>query len=157
LEVPNEEEEESYFIPLVEELEEEIYFIPLIEELEEEVENPIEGPYIRSKSSTMEGEGEVEVHNLNREFRVGGEIGNGRRGRVGGRGGGGGRGGRGEPKPFGFPILDEDTIVTMKNISPSILPNFHGVSHEDPKTFLFEFEVLCRSYDYLFDSQKLKY
>jgi len=44
----------------------------------------------------------------------------------------------------------------MKNISPSILPNFHGVRHEDLETFLFEFEVLCRSYDYLLDSQKLK-
>ena len=27
---------------------------------------------------------------------------------------------------------------------------------EDPKTFLFEFEVLYRTYDYLEDSQKLK-
>lgn len=44
----------------------------------------------------------------------------------------------------------------MKNISPFILPNFHGLRNEDPKTFLFEFEVLCRSYDYLLDTQKLK-
>ena len=43
----------------------------------------------------------------------------------------------------------------MKNISPSILPNFHGLKSEDPETFLFEFEVLCRSYYYLQDSQKL--
>lgn len=27
---------------------------------------------------------------------------------------------------------------------------------EDTKTFLFEFEVLCRSYDYLLDTQKFK-
>ena len=44
----------------------------------------------------------------------------------------------------------------MKNISPSILPNFHGLRNGDPKTFLFEFEVLYRSYDYLLDTQKLK-
>ena len=46
--------------------------------------------------------------------------------------------------------------MTRKNISPSILPNFHGLRSEDPETFLFEFEVLCRSYDYLHDAQKLK-
>ena len=44
----------------------------------------------------------------------------------------------------------------MKNISPCILPNFHGIRSEDPETFLFEFEILCRSYDYLHDAQKLK-
>ena len=44
----------------------------------------------------------------------------------------------------------------MKNISPSILPSFHGLRNEDPETFLFEFEVVCRTYDYLKDSQKLK-
>lgn len=52
--------------------------------------------------------------------------------------------------------MDEDITVTLKNISPSILPNFHGLRNEDPETFLFEFEVLCRSYDYLQYSQKLK-
>lgn len=61
-----------------------------------------------------------------------------------------------DPKPFGFPILDEDMKTTMKNISPFILPNFHGLRSEDPETVLFEFEVLCRSYDYLLDPQKLK-
>lgn len=44
----------------------------------------------------------------------------------------------------------------MKNISPSILPNFHGKINEDLETFLFKFEVLCRLYDYLHDAQKLK-
>ena len=52
-----------------------------------------------------------------------------------------------------FPSLMK---ITMKNISPSILPDFHGLRNEDPETFLFEFEVLCRSYDYLLDTQKLK-
>jgi len=44
----------------------------------------------------------------------------------------------------------------MQYISPSILPNFHGLRTKDPKRFIFEFEVLCRSYDYLLDSKKLK-
>ncbi len=44
----------------------------------------------------------------------------------------------------------------MKNISPYVLPNFHGLRNEDPETFLFEFEVVCRTYDYLEDAQKLK-
>ena len=65
-------------------------------------------------------------------------------------------GGRGNKYPFGFPIFDEDATLTTKNISPSILPNFHGKRHEDPETFLFEFEVLCKSYDYLHDAQKFK-
>ena len=45
----------------------------------------------------------------------------------------------------------------MKNISPSILPNFHGLRIEDVETILFEFEVFCRSYDYGPDTQKLKF
>ena len=44
----------------------------------------------------------------------------------------------------------------MKNISPSVLPNFYGLRSENCETFLFEFEVLCRSYDYLHDAQKFK-
>lgn len=61
-------------------------------------------------------------------------IGGGRGGNIGG-GRGGGRGRevrRGYPKTFGFPILDEDTIAIIKNISPSILPNFHEIRSEDP-------------------------
>ena len=57
---------------------------------------------------------------------------------------------------FGFPIVDEETHTTMKNISPSVLPNFYALRSEDPETFLFEFEVVCRTYDYMEDSQKLK-
>jgi len=44
----------------------------------------------------------------------------------------------------------------MKNISPSTLPHFHGLTTEDPDTFLFEFFVICRTYDYTDDEQKLK-
>ena len=44
----------------------------------------------------------------------------------------------------------------MKNIPPSSLPTFYGKSNEDPNTFLFEFDILCRSYNYLQDAYKLK-
>ena len=46
--------------------------------------------------------------------------------------------------------------VTMKNIPPSSLPTFYGKSNEDPDTFLFKFDILCRSYNYLQDAHKLK-
>lgn len=46
--------------------------------------------------------------------------------------------------------------VQMKKISTSTLPNFHGLIGEDPDTFLFEFHVLCCSYDYSTYAQKLK-
>ena len=44
----------------------------------------------------------------------------------------------------------------MKNINPSILPTFHGMSTEDPNAFLFKFDILCRSYNYVNDARKLK-
>jgi len=44
----------------------------------------------------------------------------------------------------------------MKNISPSALPHFHGLTNGDPDTFLFEFVVFFRTYDYAEDEQKLK-
>ena len=50
---------------------------------------------------------------------------------------------------FGFPILDTMQDVTMKNIPPSSLPTFFGKINEDPDTFLFKFDILCRSYNYL--------
>jgi hypothetical protein len=57
---------------------------------------------------------------------------------------------------FGFPILDVVQNVTMKNIPLSALPTFHGKHSEDPDVFLFEFDILCRSYNYLQDAHKLK-
>ena len=56
----------------------------------------------------------------------------------------------------GFPIVDEETSATMKNILPSFLPKLYGLKTEYHETFLFEFEFLCRTYDYLQDAQKLK-
>ena len=44
----------------------------------------------------------------------------------------------------------------MKNIPPSSLPTFYGKSNKDPDTFLFKFDILCRSYNYLQDAHKLK-
>ena len=57
---------------------------------------------------------------------------------------------------FGFTILDLAQNTNMKNINPSILPTFHGMSTEDPDAFLFEFDILCRSYNYINDAKKLK-
>lgn len=47
----------------------------------------------------------------------------------------------------GFPIVDPDTQVQMKNISPSNLPHLYSKVHEDPESFLFEFDILCRICD----------
>ena len=44
----------------------------------------------------------------------------------------------------------------MKNIPHLALLIFYGMSSDDPKTFLFEFYVLCISYDYITDQQKMK-
>ena len=55
-----------------------------------------------------------------------------------------------------FPIRTTPGNYPMKNIPLSALPNFHGLSSEDPYEFLFEFDILYRSYDYVSDIQKLK-
>ena len=57
---------------------------------------------------------------------------------------------------FGFPILDLAQNTNMKNINPSILPTFHGMSTEDLDAFLFKFDILCRSYNYINDAHILK-
>ena len=44
----------------------------------------------------------------------------------------------------------------MKNILPFILPNFYGTSIEDPDAFIFEFDILCQTYGYTDDTQKLR-
>jgi hypothetical protein len=43
----------------------------------------------------------------------------------------------------------------MKNIPPYVLPEFHGVASEDHDAFLFEFDILCRTYVYTDDAHKL--
>ena len=42
-----------------------------------------------------------------------------------------------------FPIRETNGDIKMKNISPSTLPHFHGLTTEDPDAFLFEFVVIC--------------
>jgi len=61
---------------------------------------------------------------------------------------------------FGFPTLDTREIlgeeVKMKNIPPFVLPNFYGISIEDLDSFMFEFDILCRTYGYTYDTHKLR-
>ena len=61
-----------------------------------------------------------------------------------------------EEDPLGFPIQDIGGSVHMKNIPLYFLPKFHGLRLEDPETFIFEFEIVCRSYSYLLETQKLR-
>lgn len=61
-----------------------------------------------------------------------------------------------EQSTFGFPIVNSEDNVQMKNISPSTLLQFHGKVYEDPYSFLFKFDILCWSYDYSSDAQKVK-
>ena len=44
----------------------------------------------------------------------------------------------------------------MNNISHLVLPHIHGKSTKGLDEFLFEFYILCRSYDYTSSDQKLK-
>ena len=57
---------------------------------------------------------------------------------------------------FEFPIVVTRDEAPMKNIPLSSLPSFQGMAVEDPNTFFFEFDVLCRGYEYTSDAQKLK-
>jgi hypothetical protein len=50
---------------------------------------------------------------------------------------------------FGYPILDTTPNVNMKNIPLSGIPTFYGKRIEHLNTFLFEFDIMCRSYNYL--------
>ena len=51
-----------------------------------------------------------------------------------------------------FPIQKLEGTSPMKNISPLMLPRFHGKAVEDPNEFIFEFDILCWSYDYIIDA-----
>jgi len=64
--------------------------------------------------------------------------------------------GNGERIEDTFPIRKTNGDTKMKNISPSALPHFHGLTTEDPDTFLFEFVVIFQTYDYAEDEKKLK-
>ena len=63
-----------------------------------------------------------------------------------------------EESTFKFPIQEpqEDEEIKMKNIPPSVLPNFYGMASEDPDSFLFEFDIVCRTYGYTDDAHRLR-
>jgi hypothetical protein len=61
-----------------------------------------------------------------------------------------------ETDTFGFPILGITRDVSMNNIPFSSLPDFQGMPTEGPDSFLFEFSILCRSYNYTDSAKKLK-
>ena len=56
-----------------------------------------------------------------------------------------------------FPIWETTGEAGMKNISPNSLPHFHGLASKDPNIFMFDFVVVCRTYDYTYDEQKLNF
>jgi hypothetical protein len=64
--------------------------------------------------------------------------------------------GNNETKTFGFLILDITRNITMRNIMMSSLPHFHGMSFDDPNSFLFEFDILCKSCNYTDNAKKMK-
>ncbi len=55
-----------------------------------------------------------------------------------------------------YPVVDSAANVPMKAIPLQHILTFHGLTSEDPDAFLFEFDVLCRGYDYTTDPQNLK-
>lgn len=57
---------------------------------------------------------------------------------------------------FIFLILESGEETKMKNIPHSVLPIFHGLSKGDLDTFLFEFDVLYRSYEFVMGDQKFR-
>jgi len=50
-----------------------------------------------------------------------------------------------------YPIVDIVENAPMKAIPLQHIPTFHGLTSEDPDAFLFEFDVLCRGYEYTTD------
>jgi len=55
-----------------------------------------------------------------------------------------------------FLIRETNGDARMKNKIPSALPHYHSLRLKDPDNFLFEFVVICKTYDYTSNDQKLK-
>lgn len=55
-----------------------------------------------------------------------------------------------------YSIFDPQANPPMKAIPLHNLPNFYGIPSEDPDTFLVEFDILCRIYDYTTYPKKMK-
>jgi hypothetical protein len=53
-------------------------------------------------------------------------------------------------------IVDPIANAPMKETPLQNPPTFHGLISEDPDAIQFEFDVLCRGYDYTFEPLKLK-
>lgn len=63
---------------------------------------------------------------------------------------------QGQTSTLEYPIFDQVANAPMKAIPLQSIPTFHGMIIEDLNAFLFEFDVLCRGYDYTTDTKKLK-
>lgn len=50
-----------------------------------------------------------------------------------------------------FRIRETNGEVTMKKISPTSLPHFHGLASKGHNTFMFKFVVVYKTYDYTYD------
>ena len=57
---------------------------------------------------------------------------------------------------FPFPLPSLVTNANLKNIPPNTLPKFYDLATEDLDTFLFDFDILCLSFDYKTDAHNLK-
>lgn len=57
---------------------------------------------------------------------------------------------------FQFPINTLANDTRLKFIPLAIISKFLGNHHEEPNVFLFEFDILYRTYDYIIDAHKLK-
>lgn len=60
------------------------------------------------------------------------------------------------PVTFAFQISNQERGKQLKSIPPNALPNFYGFVNEDLDTFLFVFDVLYRSYDYVTNAHHLE-
>lgn len=56
---------------------------------------------------------------------------------------------------FQFPINNPIDDTRLKFIPPIVISIFLGHPHEEPNLFLFEFDVMCRTYDYTMDAHKI--
>jgi len=63
---------------------------------------------------------------------------------------------QGQTSTLEYPIVDQVANTPMKVIPLQSISTFHGMVTEDPDSFLFEFDVLCRGYDYTTNPQNLK-
>ena len=63
---------------------------------------------------------------------------------------------QGQTSILEYPIVDPVANGLMKVIPLQNIPTFYGMTIEGPGAFLFEFDILCRGYDYTIEPKKLK-